>query len=109
MMCHHNQATTSFLVKKNLEDNFCTTIHDLNNHLNQFPSEKISNHLMCLGSSLRETRSFWHKSRNELTYMISQLGCPTLFFTLSATDTKWPDLHVIMPDTPPHDATKQQQ
>lgn len=29
--------------------------------------------------------------------MITQLGCPSLFFTLSATDTKWPKLHNLMP------------
>ena len=29
--------------------------------------------------------------------MITQLGSPTLFFTLSAADTKWPDLHTLMP------------
>jgi hypothetical protein len=28
--------------------------------------------------------------------MITQLQCPTLFFTLSATDTKWSDLHAVM-------------
>jgi len=39
--------------------------------------------------------------------MISQLGCPTFFFTLSAADTKWPDLHAIMPVIPPPDVVKQ--
>lgn len=29
--------------------------------------------------------------------MITQLGCPSLFFTLSAADTKWPELHSLMP------------
>jgi hypothetical protein len=29
--------------------------------------------------------------------MITQLGFPTLFFSLSAADTKWPDLHNVMP------------
>ncbi|XP_059074789.1 uncharacterized protein LOC131874875 [Cryptomeria japonica] len=33
--------------------------------------------------------------------MVIQIGCPTLFFTLSATDTKWPDLHNIMTTTTP--------
>ena len=28
--------------------------------------------------------------------MITQIGSPTLFFTLSATNTKWPDLHVVL-------------
>ena len=29
----------------------------------------------------------------ELINLIDQIGSPTLFFTLSAADTKWPDLH----------------
>ena len=32
-----------------------------------------------------------------LTNMINQQGTPTFFFTLSATDTKLPDLHALMP------------
>ena len=35
--------------------------------------------------------------------MITQLGCPTIFFTLSADDTKWPDLHKLMPFNGYHD------
>ena len=29
--------------------------------------------------------------------MINQQGTPTFFFTLSAADTKWPDLHALIP------------
>lgn len=43
---------------------------------------------MQFGSSLRGTRAYWTKCRFELTDMITQLGCPYLFFTLSAADTK---------------------
>ena len=45
----------------------------------------------------RSTRAYWTKCRSELTDMITQLGSPTLFFSLSAVDTKWPDLHTLMP------------
>lgn len=52
---------------------------------------------MQCGSSLRATRAYWTKCRSKLTDMITQLGCPSLFFTLSAADTKWPELHNLMP------------
>ena len=52
---------------------------------------------MRFGSSLRGTRAYWTKCQAELTDMITQLGCPSLFFTLSAADTKWPELHNLMP------------
>ena len=79
----------------------------MNIRLQQFPDEKLAGQVMRFGSSLRGTRYFWHKAKNELTDMISQLRCPTFFFTLSAADTKWPDLHAIMPGIPPPDVAKQ--
>jgi len=107
MMRHRSQATTSFFVKKNIGDGFPTSIQELNIRLQQFPDDKLAEQVMRFGSSLRGTRSFWHKAKNELTDMISQLGCPTFFFTLSAADTKWPDLHAIMPGNPPPDVQLQ--
>ena len=35
--------------------------------------------------------------------MITQLQCPTLFFTLSAADTKWPEFHAFMEKDRPLD------
>jgi len=81
----------------------------LNIRLEQFPDEQLAEQVMRFGSSLHGTRSFWHKDKNELTDMISQLDCPTFFFTLSAVDTKWPDLHAIMPGCLPSDIAKQQK
>lgn len=81
----------------------------MNIRLEQFPDEQLAEQVMRFGSSLRGTRSFWHKAKNELTDMISQLGCPTFFFTLSAADTKWSDLHAIMPGCLPYDIAKQQK
>jgi hypothetical protein len=69
----------------------------LRQQLIDLPDNKLAEHLMRFGSSLRGTRAYWTKCRTELTDMITQLGCPTLFFTLSAADTKWPDLHNVMP------------
>jgi len=40
--------------------------------------------------------SFWQRQRRQLIQMIEQLGSPHLFFTLSAADLHWPDLHRII-------------
>ena len=46
----------------------------------------------------------------ELTSLITQIGSPTFFFTLSATDTKWPDLHsVLSPNVPSSLLTNKQR
>ena len=39
---------------------------------------------------------FWQKHRRNLMAMVNQLGCGHIFFTLSAADTHWPDLHRII-------------
>jgi Helitron helicase-like domain at N-terminus len=41
---------------------------------------------------------FWHKHRIQLSNMIEHLGSPHLFFTLSAADLHWPDLHRLIED-----------
>ena len=60
------------------------------------PSDKIGERVTQFGSSLCGTCSYWNKSRVELTNMINQQGTPMFFFTLSATDKKWPDLDALM-------------
>ena len=61
------------------------------------PNDKIGERFTRFGFSMRGTRSYWNKSRVELTNMINQQGTPTFFFTLSAVDTKWLDLDALMP------------
>lgn len=41
---------------------------------------------------------FWHRHRTQLSHMIEHLGSPHLFFTLSAADLHWPDLHRLIED-----------
>ena len=69
-------------------------------------NDKIGEWVTIFGSSLRGTRSYWNKSRAELTNMINQQGTPTFFFTLSAADTKWPDLHALMPSKSPNGSSQ---
>jgi hypothetical protein len=44
----------------------------------------------------RSSPAFWELKKKEVMAMIRQLGCPTLFLTLSAAETKWADLIVIL-------------
>ena len=86
-----------FFVKINLEDTLPMTILELFNQLQDMPNQKIGERVAIFGSSLHGTCSYWNKSRAKLTNMINQQGTPTFFFTLSATDTKWPDLNALIP------------
>ena len=95
-MRHRSNTTASVFVKKNLEDTLPPIVLELVNQLQDMPNEKIGERDAIFGSSLRGTCSYWNKSRAELTNMINQQGTPTFFYTLSAADTKWPDLHALM-------------
>jgi hypothetical protein len=109
IMRHHSQSSASMFVKQSQENNIPTTIEALRSHLQTLPANKLPEHVMRFGAHLRGTRAHWNSRRRELTEMITQLGCPTLFFTLSATDTKWPDLHVVMGTSPPSNPLLRQQ
>ena len=39
---------------------------------------------------------YWQRQRRNLLAMVHQIGCGHLFFTLSAADTHWPDLHRLI-------------
>lgn len=56
----------------------------------------LAKQIMFYGSTLRGTKPFWYKRCGELFDMVARLGAPTLFLTLIAADTHWPDLFTIM-------------
>ena len=109
IMRHRSQATASVFVKRNLEDTLPTTVSALLTQLDQVPNSHVADHAMRFGSSLCGTCSFWSKKRGELSDMITQLGSPTFFFTLSVANTKWHDLHMLMPFPPPTSLSAQFQ
>ncbi|XP_059068385.1 uncharacterized protein LOC131858917 [Cryptomeria japonica] len=100
-MRHRSQATSSIFFQIQQDDSLPTTISDLCQSLKDLPDDKLVDQLMQFTSSIRGTRLFWNKRRGELSDMVIQIGCPTLFFTLSAEDTKWSNLHSIMSSNAP--------
>ena len=100
IMCHQSNTTASIFVKKNIEDTLPPMLLEPVNQLEDMPNENIGERVARFGYSLCGTHSYWNKSRVELTNMINQQGTPTFFFT-SAADTKWPDLHALMPTKHP--------
>lgn len=88
MLQHHSQATIVVFVKINLKEGFPMIVLDLCACLHAMPDSMPPDQIMRFRSGLRWTHSFWNKHRGELTNMIIQIGIPTFFFTLNATDTK---------------------
>lgn len=68
--------------------------------------EPIAYNMIHYGAKLCGTRAYWGQCRQELLDMIRVTGIPHLFFTFSAADLQWPDLHQHMPlemNRPPED------
>ena len=52
--------------------------------------------------------SYWFKTCEDLKAIISQKGAPTIFFTLSAADMHWPELHSLF-YMHPHDISTRER
>ncbi|XP_059068758.1 uncharacterized protein LOC131859203 [Cryptomeria japonica] len=100
IMRHRAQHSSSVFVKRSFRD-MPITINKLRQHMENMPRSNLADKLMRFGTSLRGTRSYWAKCCAELTDMLHQIGSPTIFFTLSAADMYWHDLHARMPGTMP--------
>ena len=83
-------------VKQNLEDDQLE-VADIQEMI-AGGDKKLADRIMRYGVGLRETRQFWMARRNELSDMIKQIGHRgMIFFTFSAADLYWPELHKLMP------------
>ena len=83
-------------VKQSLND-AQITVTDIQEKIKQ-GDRHLADRIMRFGEDLRGSRQFWNARRNELSDMIKQIGTKGLiFFTFSAADTHWPDLHKLMP------------
>src|SRR2546421_4217384 len=59
----------------------------------------IADKVLRYGEGLRSTRQYWMRRRAELLDLIKQIGSQGMvFFTFSAADMHWPDLHNLMPN-----------
>ena len=95
IMQHRAQNSSAVIVKKSFQD-MPITINDLQEHIENIPHSHLVDHLMCFGTTLRGTRSCWAKCRAELSNLLHQIGILIIFFTLSAVDMYWPNLHALM-------------
>ena len=101
-MKHHAQTSSTIFFKKNISE-LPTKMEELQQHLQNLPYSILGERLMIFGTVLRGTSTYWRKFRQDLSNLIQQIGCLTIFFTLSAADMQWPDLHKLMPGTSPTD------
>ena len=80
----------SYYVRSELQN--YTTVESLRQHIQEQGINEVAKNISRYASSVRGTRPFWIKRKNELLAMIHQLGPPILFCTFSSADNYWPEL-----------------
>ena len=58
-------------------------------------------------SNITGSPSYWYKIREDLKAIISQKGAPTIFFTFTAADLYWPQLHSLFYINPHDNSSKE--
>ena len=56
----------------------------------------LNDNAFKLLSNVRASPPFWQQKKKEVMGMVRQLGMPSLFLTLSAAETQWPELIKIL-------------
>ena len=76
-----------------------TQIRGMVNSDNNQDLEALAQRIARQGAVLPGTRPYWSDASQKLKAQIQDKNCksPHLFFTVSATDIQWPDLHQHMP------------
>ena len=98
---HRSLSQSRIFVRQN-HDAAQLTVPDIQQLLHD-GDNSIAHNMIRYGAGLRGTRAYWLARRHELLDMIHILGSPHLFFTLSAADLQWEDLHRHMPTEVPAD------
>jgi len=94
MMRQRAAKEASWAIKQDDE----VTLENLKELLEAGEEQQIVGLISRTGRKLRGTRPYWTQKRSDLEAMVRNLGCPNLFFTFSAADNQWADLHRHMPD-----------
>ena len=46
-------------------------------------------------ANIAGTNAYWHKVKEDLKAIVTNIGTPTFFFTFSSADMHWPELHYL--------------
>lgn len=51
--------------------------------------------LLHYAKNVSGTNAYWNRAKDDLKSIITQLGAPTIFWTLSCADFHWPEFHSL--------------
>ena len=68
--------------------------------IGQMNATLLMNRVQRYVSKVQGTDQYWYQRRQELQALMEQKGAPTFFWTVSAADNYWPDLHRLISNSP---------
>ena len=92
---HQLLSQARIYLTQNPEDANLTT-EKLRQMVGQMTAKHLMNHVQHYVAKIQGTKQYWHQRYHELKTLITQKGAPTFFFTVSAADNYWPDLHRLV-------------
>ena len=83
---------SNFFLKQNpTEANL--TIEDLRQMITSHSYESLISKLMRYAKNVCGTNAYWNRAKDDLKAIITQVGVPTIFWTLSCAEFHWPEFH----------------
>ena len=99
---HHLLSQANVYLKQHPND-AALTLQQLRNMVDKSTSEQLMSRLHKYASKVQGTKQYWYQRSLELKALIQTKGAPTFFWTVSAADTYWPELHINLM---PHDSSQ---
>ena len=69
------------------------TINDLKGMLHSQSYDSLMSKLMHYAKNVSGTNAYWNRAKDDLESIITQVGAPTIFWTLSCAEFHWPEFH----------------
>ena len=94
---HHLLSQANVYLKQHPKD-AALTLDELRNMVDKSSSEQLMSRLHKYVSKVQGTKQYWYQRSLELKALIQTKCPPTFFFTVTAADTYWLELHTkILP------------
>ena len=91
-------AQGNFFLKQNpSEANL--PIDDLKEMLHSQSYDSLMSKLMHYAKNVSGTTAYWNRAKDDLKATITQVGAPTIFWTLSCAEFHWPEFHNLVSDS----------
>ena len=71
------------------------TINELQDIVREGSHATIMKKLMIYAKNVTGTNAYWNHAKEELKTTISQVGSPTILWTLSCAEFHWPEYHAL--------------